>query len=60
MNDKPLIDLSPETIEQRKVAREKLYKFAEQMWDDLGQEGGEIEKKYWIHGFVSGYKLGEI
>jgi len=60
MNDKPLIDLSPEAIEQRKMAREKLYKLAEQIWDDLGQEGNEIEKKYWIHGFISGYKMGEI
>lgn len=59
MEDKPLIDLSPEAVEERKDIKSKAQKLAEQTWEDMDNQGDDSEKTYWIHGFMIGYTFGK-
>jgi hypothetical protein len=57
MENKPLVDLSPEAIKERKDAISKVLKLGEQTWDDLDNEGDDNEKAYWVNGFMIGYRF---
>jgi hypothetical protein len=59
MENKPLVDLSPEAIKERKDAISKVQKLAEQTWEDMDNQGDDSEKTYWIHGFMIGYTFGK-
>lgn len=51
---KPLLDFSPEAvaIRREKIKKDKI--LAENVWKIMDNEGGEIEKSYWIKGFMVG------
>jgi hypothetical protein len=59
MEDKPLVDLSPEAVEERKDRKSKVQKLTEQIWDEMDNQGDGNEKTYWIHGFIIGYTFGK-
>ena len=59
MENKPLVDLSPEAVEERKDTKFKVQKLAEQTWDEMDNQGDDNEKTYWIHGFMIGYTFGK-
>ena len=59
MENQPLIDMTPETIQKRKEVLSKVEKLAEQTWEDMDNQGDDSEKTYWIHGFMIGYTFGK-
>jgi len=59
MENQPLIDMTPETIQKRKEVLSKVQKLAEQTWEDMDNQGDDSEKTYWIHGFMIGYTFGK-
>jgi hypothetical protein len=59
MEDKPLVDMSPNAIAVRKDVKSKVQKLAEKTWEDMDNEGDDNEKKYWINGFMIGYTFGK-
>ena len=54
MDNKPLVDMTPEGVQERKKQRTKDRELAERVWDTMCNEGDNTDKEYWIKGFVIG------
>ena len=59
MENKPLVDMTPEAIQERKKQRTKDQELAEKVWDTMCNEGDNHEKEYWIKGFIVGLNIGK-
>ena len=59
MENQPLIDMTPETIQKRKEVLSKVEKLAEEVWESMDNEGYENEKQYWVRGFIVGFNIGK-
>jgi hypothetical protein len=59
MENKPLVDMSPDATQERKVKITKLQELAEKVWDEMCNEGDINEKEYWIKGFIVGNNIGK-
>ena len=59
LNEKPLVDMSPEAVEKRKDALSKVETLAEEVWESMNNEGDDNEKRYWISGFIVGLNIGK-
>jgi hypothetical protein len=59
MENQPLIDMTPETIQKRKDVLSKVEKLAEEVWESMDNEGDENEKQYWVCGFIVGFNIGK-
>ena len=59
MENQPLIDMTPETIQKRKEVLSKVEKLAEEVWESMDNEGDENEKQCWVRGFIVGFNIGK-
>ena len=59
MENQPLIDMTPKTIQKRKEVLSKVEKLAEEVWESMDNEGDENEKQYWVLGFIVGFNIGK-
>jgi len=57
--EKPLVDLSPEAIMERKSKRQQERELAERVWEEMHNDGDNNDKHYWMAGFVIGLNYGK-
>jgi hypothetical protein len=49
------VDMSEEAKEKRRKENQRIKALAHKAWEDMNNEGNNVEKEYWIHGFCIGY-----
>jgi hypothetical protein len=57
MENTPLVDMSDESVEKRKTEISRIEKLAEEVWENMDNEGDDNEKRYWVRGFVVGFNI---
>ena len=57
MENTPLVDMSDESVEKRKNEISRIEKLAEEVWENMDNEGDDNEKRYWVRGFVVGFNI---
>ena len=59
MENEPLVDMTPNAIQERKTKLQERRELAELVWEQMGNDGDENDKHYWMAGFVIGLNYGK-
>jgi hypothetical protein len=59
MENEPLVDMSPNAIQERKTKLQERRELAELVWEQMGNDGDANDKHYWMAGFVIGLYYGK-
>ena len=59
MENEPLIDMTPDAIQERKTKLQERRELAELVWEQMGNDGDANDKHYWMLGFVIGLNYGK-
>ena len=59
MENEPLVDMSPNAVQERKTKLRERRELAELVWEQMGNDGDDNDKHYWMSGFVIGLNYGK-
>ena len=54
-----MVDMTPDAIQERKTKLQERRELAELVWEQMGNDGDENDKHYWMAGFVIGLNYGK-